>query len=282
MAGTLKSFASALIALVSFVVTAPLRIFLAVFQLLFVAPLELWEQFHGPSEASTAAAAAATAASPPGVGSPPRSPHAGGPHNGSGPILSFGGCGFMYPWQLGVAQFVADTFDCADVRCAGHSAGFAACLTVACGVPVEAHWHALQARGGRIRASAPRPCAARASSREPPAGAPRSASDAHSLLMSPPPTCPRVQCPPGCGDALALPHPRPVPRLYSELDGPLHRRTAAARRAYPRRGSFWAPVHRLHAHPAAFLEAAMGAPPLRQTVRRLPLSKRRSTRQLLR
>jgi len=62
------------------------------------------------------------------------------------PVLSFSGCGFLYPYQLGVAQYVSDHFhaDGGRVRCAAHSAGFAAAFTVAAGVPLSAHWEALQ------------------------------------------------------------------------------------------------------------------------------------------
>jgi len=62
------------------------------------------------------------------------------------PVLSFGGCAFLYPYQLGVAQYVVEHFhtDPAHVRCAAHSAGFAAAFTVAGGVPLAAHWEALQ------------------------------------------------------------------------------------------------------------------------------------------
>ena len=64
----------------------------------------------------------------------------------SRPVLSFGGCGFLYPYQLGVALFATQRLDAASIRCAGHSAGFAAALSVACGLPPEAHWDVLQVR----------------------------------------------------------------------------------------------------------------------------------------
>jgi len=62
------------------------------------------------------------------------------------PVISFSGCGFLYPYQLGVAQYVSEHFhaDGGRVRCAAHSAGFAAAFTVAAGVPLSAHWEALQ------------------------------------------------------------------------------------------------------------------------------------------
>lgn len=61
------------------------------------------------------------------------------------PVLTFGGCGMLYPYQLGVAQYVCERFDTSNVRCAGHSAGFAAALSCASGVPVDLHWDVLQA-----------------------------------------------------------------------------------------------------------------------------------------
>lgn len=211
MAGALEAFASALISLIVTVLTAPVRLLVYLFNLLFVAPLEPHERFHGPPSLAAAAAAAALAAEE--EAAEPGS-RVGGfqvpgpPPDGGGPVVSFGGCeracesppslpppshprrvtpatppgghhsrtarripphgvaaatpltaghpphparaphaprcGFMYPWQLGVARFLCDHFDTAPVRSAGHSAGFASALTVSCGVPVEAHWHALQ------------------------------------------------------------------------------------------------------------------------------------------
>ena len=59
------------------------------------------------------------------------------------PVVSFGGCGLLYPYQLGVVQYLRQEFDCSQVRCAGHSAGFASALSLATGVQPEAHWDVL-------------------------------------------------------------------------------------------------------------------------------------------
>lgn len=61
----------------------------------------------------------------------------------SRPTVSFGGCGLLYPYQLGVVQYLRQEFDCSQVRCAGHSAGFASALSLATGVNAEAHWDVL-------------------------------------------------------------------------------------------------------------------------------------------
>lgn len=61
------------------------------------------------------------------------------------PAVSFGGCGMLYPYQLGVAEYLCGEFHTADVRCAGHSAGFAAALCVAIRLPVDTHWRVLGA-----------------------------------------------------------------------------------------------------------------------------------------
>jgi hypothetical protein len=65
------------------------------------------------------------------------------------PAVSFGGCGMLYPYQLGVGEYIADTFDTRHVRTAGHSAGFAAALCVAIGVPTDLHWRVLCAAQAR-------------------------------------------------------------------------------------------------------------------------------------
>ena len=59
------------------------------------------------------------------------------------PAVSFGGCGMLYPYQLGVGEYIADTFDTRQVRAAGHSAGFAAALCLSIGVPTDLHWRVL-------------------------------------------------------------------------------------------------------------------------------------------
>jgi hypothetical protein len=59
------------------------------------------------------------------------------------PVVSFGGCGFLYPYQLGAAEYIAAEFDTSSLRTAGHSAGFASCLTLAAGVPSSVHWRVL-------------------------------------------------------------------------------------------------------------------------------------------
>lgn len=125
MASHLQAAAALLVS----ILTAPMRLLALIFARLFVAPLEPGERFHGPPHLADAE----PAAGPPGP-----------PPDGRGPAVSFGGCGFMYPWQLGVARFINEAFDTSAVRTAGHSAGFASALTVSSGVPVEAHWHALQ------------------------------------------------------------------------------------------------------------------------------------------
>jgi hypothetical protein len=56
------------------------------------------------------------------------------------PCVSFGGCGFLYPYELGAAAYIAEHFDVASLRCAGHSAGFAPALTLSAGVPASVHW----------------------------------------------------------------------------------------------------------------------------------------------
>lgn len=71
-----------------------------------------------------------------------------------GPVISFSGCAFAYPYQLGVARYISEHFhaDAASgVRCAAHSAGFAAAFTLAADVPVSAHWEALQRARGHWR-----------------------------------------------------------------------------------------------------------------------------------
>ena len=55
----------------------------------------------------------------------------------------------LYPYQLGVAEYLDQTFDCSTLRCAGHSAGFAAALSLAAGVPASTHWRVLQAAQAR-------------------------------------------------------------------------------------------------------------------------------------
>lgn len=65
------------------------------------------------------------------------------------PTLSFGGCGMLYPYQLGVAEYVAEEFDVSCLRCAGHSAGFAAATTLAAAVPVATHAAVLAAARAR-------------------------------------------------------------------------------------------------------------------------------------
>ena len=65
------------------------------------------------------------------------------------PAVSFAGCGFLYPYQLGVAAHLAAHYDLSQLRCAGHSAGFAAALTLAAGVPPSAHWAVLQVAQAR-------------------------------------------------------------------------------------------------------------------------------------
>jgi hypothetical protein len=59
------------------------------------------------------------------------------------PAVSFGGCGMLYPYQLGVAEYLSDVFDTQHVRAAGHSAGFAAALCVAIRLTTDTHWHVL-------------------------------------------------------------------------------------------------------------------------------------------
>ena len=62
-------------------------------------------------------------------------------------MISFSGCAFAYPYQLGAAKYITTHFRCdhtSGVRCAAHSAGFAAAFTVSAGVPLSAHWEALQ------------------------------------------------------------------------------------------------------------------------------------------
>ena len=65
------------------------------------------------------------------------------------PVVSFGGCGFLYPYQLGAAAYIAEAFDTSALRCAGHSAGFASALTLAAGVPADVHWAVLLAARSR-------------------------------------------------------------------------------------------------------------------------------------
>lgn len=65
------------------------------------------------------------------------------------PAVSFAGCGFLYPYQLGVAAHLAAHYDVSQLRCAGHSAGFAAALSLAAGVPPSAHWDVLQVAQAR-------------------------------------------------------------------------------------------------------------------------------------
>lgn len=64
-------------------------------------------------------------------------------------VATFGGCGFLYPFQLGAAQYMEEAFDTARLRFAGHSAGFAAAVSLAANVPHELHWHVLQAARAR-------------------------------------------------------------------------------------------------------------------------------------
>jgi hypothetical protein len=60
------------------------------------------------------------------------------------PVISFGGCGMLYPYQLGCVEYLTQAFDCGGVRAAGHSAGFAAALSLACpGVTADHHWRVL-------------------------------------------------------------------------------------------------------------------------------------------
>lgn len=65
------------------------------------------------------------------------------------PVVSFSGCAMLYPWQLGVAGYISDEFETSALRCAGHSAGFAAALTLSAGVPESAHAAALAAAKAR-------------------------------------------------------------------------------------------------------------------------------------
>ena len=65
------------------------------------------------------------------------------------PAVSFGGCGMLYPYQLGVCEYIVDTFDTGRVRAAGHSAGFAAALCVAIGLQTDLHWRVLVAAQAR-------------------------------------------------------------------------------------------------------------------------------------
>ncbi len=67
------------------------------------------------------------------------------------PGVSFGGCGMLYPYQLGAAEYISEAFDTHDVRAAGHSAGFAAALCLSAGVPLFLHWDVLCAARRRWR-----------------------------------------------------------------------------------------------------------------------------------
>eukprot|EP00854_Cymbomonas_tetramitiformis_P001177 gene1177-1745_t len=60
------------------------------------------------------------------------------------PSVSFSGCAFMYPYHLGVANYIAEHFDVSDLRSAGASGGFTGAVTLAADVTEEEHWECLQ------------------------------------------------------------------------------------------------------------------------------------------
>jgi hypothetical protein len=103
---------------------------------LLVRPLAAHERVHRTADDRNTILEAAPASAAP----PPPHDHDDDPR----PVVSFGGCGFLYPYQLGAAEF-----DTAHLRTAGHSAGFASCLTLAAGVPSSVHWHVLLAARAR-------------------------------------------------------------------------------------------------------------------------------------
>lgn len=107
-----------------------------------VAPLEAHERGPTPpvSPAASSASLSAFAGEDEGDNEPCEDPR---------PTASFGGCGFLYPFQLGAAQYMAQAFDTAQARFAGHSAGFASAVTLAAGVPAQLHWRVLQAARAR-------------------------------------------------------------------------------------------------------------------------------------
>jgi hypothetical protein len=66
--------------------------------------------------------------------------------------VSFGGCGMLYPYQLGVVEYLLAAFECSSVRAAGHSAGFAAALCLAVPqVTTDTHARVLAAARERWR-----------------------------------------------------------------------------------------------------------------------------------
>ena len=101
-----------------------------------VAPLEAHERGPTPPVSPAASSASLSAFEEEGEDAPCDDPR---------PAASFGGCGFLYPFQLGAAEYMAAAFDTSRVRFAGHSAGFASAVTLAAGVPAELHWRVLQA-----------------------------------------------------------------------------------------------------------------------------------------
>ena len=119
------------VALVSWLARHLAALFIAAYACaaaLLVQPLHAHERVHTPasSRASSAAELDALDAEP-----------------DMRPVVSFGGCGFLSPYQLGAAAYIAERFDTSAMRCAGHSAGFASALTLAAGVPPEVHWEVL-------------------------------------------------------------------------------------------------------------------------------------------
>ncbi|KAK3255582.1 hypothetical protein CYMTET_35240 [Cymbomonas tetramitiformis] len=50
----------------------------------------------------------------------------------------------MYPYHLGVANYIAEHFDVSDLRSAGASGGFTGAVTLAADVTEEEHWECLQ------------------------------------------------------------------------------------------------------------------------------------------
>jgi hypothetical protein len=112
-----------------------------------VLPLEAHERCVTPA-VSPAASSAALSALSDGDDAPAEADDAPAVEDAR-PAASFGGCGFLYPFQLGAAQYIAEAFDTSRLRLAGHSAGFAAAVTLAAGVPAELHWHVLLAARAR-------------------------------------------------------------------------------------------------------------------------------------
>ena len=105
-----------------------------------VAPLEAHERGPTPPVSPAASSASLSAFEEEGEDAPCDDPR---------PAASFGGCGFLYPFQLGAAEYIAAAFDTSRARFAGHSAGFASAVTLAAGVPAELHWRVLQAARAR-------------------------------------------------------------------------------------------------------------------------------------